>query len=126
MKKIIALEARLRNCRNVMTLGVRPNFNDYTAAEKELLRNTEKIYYPTRLYAELLDAMGKQIFPSIHNYLFSQDKIKQTALFSLWGYPIQKPGCFMESVRKPRFWSISAILLWLKRPGDQPWGVTCF
>jgi len=66
MKKIIALEARLRKCRHVKTLGVRPNFNDYTDQEKDLIRYTEKIYYPTQLYAELLDAMGKQIFPSIH------------------------------------------------------------
>lgn len=87
MKRIIALEARLRNCRNVMTLGVRPNFNDYTDHEKDLIRHAEIIYYPTQLYAELLDAMGKQIFPSVHNYLFSQDKIKQTALFSLLNIP---------------------------------------
>ena len=80
---MIALESRLRKCRNVMTLGVRPNFCDYDANEKALIRNSEKVYYPTGLYADLLDAMGKKIFPSIHNYLFSQDKIKQTALFTL-------------------------------------------
>ena len=94
MKKIVALEARLRKCRNVKTLGVRPNFNDYTADEKALIRSTEKVYYPTRLYAELLDAMGKQIFPSVHNYLFSQDKIKQTALFALLGIPHPKTRVF--------------------------------
>ncbi|RLC09046.1 MAG: RimK family alpha-L-glutamate ligase, partial [Deltaproteobacteria bacterium] len=66
-----------------MTLGVRPNFCDYDANEKALIRNAEKVYYPTGLYADLLDAMGKKIFPSVHNYLFSQDKIKQTALFTL-------------------------------------------
>jgi ribosomal protein S6--L-glutamate ligase len=94
MKKIVALEARLRKCRNVKTLGVRPNFNDYTADEKALIRSTEKVYYPTRLYAELLDAMGKQIFPSVHNYIFSQDKIKQTALFALLGIPHPKTRVF--------------------------------
>lgn len=87
MNKIIALETRLRRCRHVKTLGVRPNFSDYTAQEKVLIRSADIIYYPTRLYAELLDAMGKHIYPSIHNYLFSQDKIKQTALFSLLGIP---------------------------------------
>ena len=57
MKRIIALEARLRNCRNVMTLGVRPNFNDYTDHEKDFIRHAEIIYYPTWLYAELLDSV---------------------------------------------------------------------
>lgn len=102
MKKIIALEARLRNCRNVMTLGVRPNFIDYTAEEKELIRNTEKIYFPTQLYAELLDAMGKKIFPSIHNYLFSQDKIKQTALFALLGIPHPETRVFYGKRQKTK------------------------
>ena len=102
MKKIIALEARLRNCHNVMTLGVRPNFIDYTADEKELIRNTEKIYFPTQLYAELLDAMGKKIFPSIHNYLFSQDKIKQTALFALLGIPHPETRVFYGQRQKTK------------------------
>ena len=87
MKKIIALEARFRQCRHVTTLGVRPNFNDYTADEKVLIRQTETIYYPTQLYAELLSATGKHIYPSVYNYLFSQDKIKQSALFTLLGIP---------------------------------------
>lgn len=102
MEKIIALEARLRNCRNVKTLGVRPNFNDYSAYEKSAIRNAKKIYYPTRLYAELLDAMGKKIFPSIHNYLLSQDKIKQTALFTLVGVPHPKTRVFYGRRQKTR------------------------
>ena len=101
-KKIIALEARLRHCRNVNTLGVRPNFSDYTAEEKQLIRNAEKVYYPTQLYAELLAAMGTKIFPSIYNYLFSQDKIKQTALFSLAGIPHPKTRVFYGKRQKTR------------------------
>lgn len=102
MKRIIALEARLRNCRNVLTLGVRPNFNDYAVDEKKQIRKAEKVYYPTRLYAELLDAMGKQIFPNIHNYLFSQDKIKQTALFTLLGLPHPKTRVFYGRRQKTK------------------------
>lgn len=102
MNKAIAIEARLRNCRNVVTLGVRPNFSDYTDHEKELIRHSAKIYYPTRLYAELLDAMGKKIFPSVHNYLFSQDKIKQTALFTLMGIPHPKTRVFYGRRQKTK------------------------
>jgi ribosomal protein S6--L-glutamate ligase len=81
--KSIALEGRLRECNNVVTLGVRPNFSDYTSEEKTLIRNASKIYYPSSFYADLFDAIGKDTFPSYHTYKCVQDKIKQTALFEL-------------------------------------------
>ena len=81
--KAIALEGRLRECKNVVTLGVRPNFSDYTSEEADLIRNASKIYYPSTFYADLFDAAGKNTFPSYHTYKCVQDKIKQTALFEL-------------------------------------------
>ena len=83
----IALEKRLRRCRNVRTLGVRSNFRDYTAEERQTIREAPKIYYPSIFYADLLDAMGKDLFPSYHTYKCVQDKIKQTALFDLLDIP---------------------------------------
>ena len=84
-KHVIALEARLKDCRNVLTLGVRTNFSDYNHREALLIRRAEKIYYPTVFYADLFDSMGKKTFPSYHTYKCVQDKIKQTALFHLTG-----------------------------------------
>ena len=81
--KAIALEGRLRDCKNVITLGVRSNFSDYSPQEAELIRSAGKIYYPSAFYADLFDAMGKRTFPSYHTYKCVQDKIKQTALFEL-------------------------------------------
>ncbi len=83
----MALEARLRACRNVSTLGVYPNFSDYSEDAAALIRNAEKIYYPTVFYADLFDALGKPTFPSYHTYKCVQDKIKQSALFQLAGLP---------------------------------------
>lgn len=83
----IALEGRLKPCRNVMTLGVKPNFSDYNSQEAELIRNSKKIYYPTSFYVDLFDAMGKQTFPSYHTYKCVQDKIKQTAMFDILKIP---------------------------------------
>ena len=83
--KAIALGTRLRNCTNVITLGVRSNFSDYSPQEAELIRSAEKIYYPTTFYADLFDAIGKDTFPSYHTYKCVQDKIKQSALFELLG-----------------------------------------
>jgi len=79
----VALEARLKDCKHIITLGVRPNFSDYRAWEVELIRKARKIYYPSAFYAELFDTMGKPTFPSYQCYKYGQDKIKQTALFGL-------------------------------------------
>jgi ribosomal protein S6--L-glutamate ligase len=87
VKKVIALEHRLRCCRNVRTLGVRTNLFDYPEDAIQAIRQAPKIYYPSVFYADLFDAMGKALFPSYHTYKCVQDKIKQTALFHLLGIP---------------------------------------
>jgi len=90
MKKpsvFVAIEGRLRACRNVVTLGARPNYDDYSEKEKSLIQRAGKIYYPSSFYADLFDAMGKKTFPSYHTYKCVQDKIKQTALFHLLKIP---------------------------------------
>ncbi len=99
---LIALENRLPACPQVITLGVRPNFDDYDDHAKALIRNASKIYYPSALYAELLDAMGKATFPNIHTYNFAQDKIKQTALFKLAGIPHPRTRVFYGPRQKTR------------------------
>lgn len=98
--KVIALEARLKGCQNVLTLGVRPNFSDYNNTEAELIRNAKKIYYPTTFYADLFDAMGKNTFPSYHTYKCVQDKIKQTALFNLLNIPHPRTRVFYGKRQK--------------------------
>ena len=86
-RQVLALEARLRGCRNVRAIGVHPNFSDYSQTEAQWIRDAPIIYYPTAFYADLFDAVGKPIFPSYHTYKCVQDKIKQSALFQLAGLP---------------------------------------
>lgn len=93
-REVLALEARLRPCRNVRTIGVRPNFSDYSKEESQRIREAEKIYYPTAFYADLFDAVGKPTFPSYHTYKCVQDKIKQSALFQLTGLPHPRTRVF--------------------------------
>lgn len=92
--KFIAIERRLRNCGNIRTLGVKTNFFDYTPMERKMIRDAEKIFYPTAFYADLFDTMGKKTFPSRHTYCYAQDKVKQTALFHLLGVPHPKTRVF--------------------------------
>jgi ribosomal protein S6--L-glutamate ligase len=98
----IALEARLRNCSGIVTLGVRPNFSDYTTDEIDMLRRAKKVYYPSSFYADLFDAMGKKTFPSYHTYKFAQDKIKQTALFQLLDIPHPQTRVFYGKRQKSK------------------------
>jgi len=99
---VVALEARLKGCKNVITLGVRPNFSDYGPKESELIRKAQKVYYPTGFYADLFDAAGKTIFPSYHTYKFAQDKIKQTAMFDLLKIPHPRTRVFYGKRQKEK------------------------
>jgi ribosomal protein S6--L-glutamate ligase len=85
-KQKIALGKRLRSSPLVQTLGVRPNIDDYSAAELRLIRNNHVIYYPSSLYEDVFLALGKQVFPTNY-YVYMGDKIKQTELFTLLAIP---------------------------------------
>jgi len=99
-KKVIALEARLRDCKNVITLGVLPNFSDYSIRDQKRIKDAPKIYYPSTFYADLFNAMGKPTFPCYHTYKCVQDKIKQTALFNLLDIPHPKTRVFYGKHQK--------------------------
>jgi ribosomal protein S6--L-glutamate ligase len=101
-RQVLALEARLRACSNVRTIGVRPNFMDYSQEEVKWIRDAGKIYYPTAFYADLFDAVGKPTFPSYHTYKCVQDKIKQTALFQLAGLPHPRTRVFYGQRQKAK------------------------
>ncbi len=82
-----AIGSRLLGVPEVWTLGVKPNFPDYTPEEQEFIRKSDIILYPTRNYAQLLTTMGKKIFPSLETYLYADEKIKQTTLFYMLNVP---------------------------------------
>ncbi|MBF0111902.1 MAG: ATP-grasp domain-containing protein [Desulfamplus sp.] len=96
----IAIGARLKNCSNVITLGFKPNFTDYSTKEVQLIRDADKIYYPTAFYANLFQIMGKKTFPSFTTYHFVQDKIRQTALFNLLNIPHPRTKVFYGKTQK--------------------------
>ncbi len=93
-RRAIALEGRLRHCRNVFTLGVRPNFGDYTDAERAAMAEADVIYYPSSRYAFLFNTLGQRTFPGHYDYACAQDKIRQTALFQMAGIPHPRTRVF--------------------------------
>ncbi|MBW2609032.1 MAG: RimK family alpha-L-glutamate ligase [Deltaproteobacteria bacterium] len=83
----IALGSRLLGIPEVLTLGVKPNFYDYTVHERELIFNSDTILYPTLNYAQFFTTIGKKIFPSLETYIYADEKIKQTTLFNMLDIP---------------------------------------
>jgi len=83
----IALGSRLRGIPEVLTLGVKPNFHDYTPHERAMILDSGIILYPTLNYAQFFSTMGKKIFPSLETYLYADEKIKQTTLFYMLNIP---------------------------------------
>ncbi len=83
----IALGSRLRGVPEVLTLGVKPNFCDYTPQERALIFGAPVILYPTLNYAQFFTTMGKRIFPSLETHLYADEKIKQTTLFYMLDIP---------------------------------------
>jgi ribosomal protein S6--L-glutamate ligase len=81
----VALGGRLKGIKNVITLGVRPNLDDYAPHELELLRKAPKIYYPTLPFAHEFVLLGKDLFPSLSSYYYAGDKVRQTQLFTMMG-----------------------------------------
>ena len=102
MQQRIAFESRLRQCKNVITLGVRTNLSDYEEWQIKLIREADVIYYPTAFYADLFDTMGKRTFPGYHTYKYAQDKIKQTALFNLLQIPHPRTRVFYGNHQKSK------------------------
>ncbi len=98
----IALGRRITNCPLVRSLGVRPNFGDYTPEEQSLILEAPKVYFPSAFYADLLDTLGKPTFPSYHTYKYAQDKIRQTALFNMAGIRHPRTRVFYGPRQKAR------------------------
>ncbi|MBW1721732.1 MAG: RimK family alpha-L-glutamate ligase [Deltaproteobacteria bacterium] len=83
----VALGNRLKGVPEVITLGLKPNFHDYSSRERSLIFRSPLILYPTLNYAQFFSTIGKRIFPSLENHLYADEKIKQTTLFYMLGLP---------------------------------------
>lgn len=96
----ITFSHRFKECPDVRIIPARPNFSDYNQEEKEWIRTAEKVYYPTQFYVDLFLTMGKKIFPGRETYVYSGDKIKQTALFELLEIPHPRTRVYFGQQRK--------------------------
>lgn len=96
----VAIGSRLKGIPEVLTLGVKPNFQDYAQGEKDILFSAPFVLYPTLNYAQFLTTMGKKIFPSLETYLYADEKIKQTTLFYMADIPHPRTRIYYALHRK--------------------------
>ena len=66
--------------------GVKPNWGDYPKAAREAILEAEEVFYPSHLYEDLLQSLGKTTFPRNY-YAFLGNKIRQTSLFQFLDIP---------------------------------------
>jgi len=92
----IALGSRLNGVPEVLTIGVRPNFYDYSAEERKQMFNAVCILYPSLNYAQYFTTIGKRIFPSVETYLYAGQKMKQTTLFNMLDIPHPKTRIYLK------------------------------
>ena len=98
----VAIGARLKSRPEILTLGFKPNFSDYTPWEQKKLLGADKILFPTAFYADLFNTMDKPTFPSYHTYKFTLDKIKQTTAFQLHNLPHPRTRFFYGKRQKQK------------------------
>jgi len=96
LPKYVALGSRLVGVPEVKTLGVKPNFLDYTESERQQIHQAECILYPSLNYAQYFTTMGRKIFPSVETYLYAGQKMKQTTLFTMLSIPHPKTKIYLK------------------------------
>lgn len=79
--------APLLHCRNVITLGVRAGLGDYTPREREILLSADRVFFPTPRFAGILEAAGKETFPSAFTYRARKSRLIQEVLFQFLKCP---------------------------------------
>ena len=92
----VAFGNRLVGVPEVLTLGVKVNFQDYTVLERQQIFDSRVILYPTLNYAQFFSTMGKRIFPSVETYLYADEKMKQTNLFNMLSIPHPRTRFYLQ------------------------------
>jgi hypothetical protein len=83
----VALAPFLRICTAIVTLDVRPTIDDYSPAEKALLRGAERVFFPTPRFAYLFDALRIPVFPAYTTYRIQRSRVLQQILLAVSGMP---------------------------------------
>jgi len=83
----VAIAPFLKSCPGVTTLGIRGSLCDYSPEERMILASADRVYFPTPRFARILEAAGKQTFPSCLTYRVRRSRVVQETLLQFSGCP---------------------------------------
>ncbi|MCG6919076.1 MAG: hypothetical protein LJE89_16205 [Deltaproteobacteria bacterium] len=112
----VAIGEQLRECPQVITLGVLSQMGDYTEKQLELLRTAEIIFYPTDRFVDLFASMGKVTFPTVNCYRFRGDRLKQVALLRMLKVPYPRTRVYYGHKQKQKILEHFTFPLIAKKP----------
>lgn len=98
----VCLGNKLNESSSITCIPLRYNWVDYTARERALILEAEKIYFPTIHYASALSCLGKEIFPSLSSYLLLGDKALQFQAFQAASIPMPTTRLFPGADKKEK------------------------
>ena len=114
----VAIGEQLKECPQVITLGVRSQLSDYTRTERELLRTADMIFYPPDRFVDLFATLGKDTFPSLNCYRLHGDRLKQTSLLRLLNAPHPRTRVYFGHEQKQQILEDFSLPLVAKKPRD--------
>lgn len=98
----IALAPFLKGCPPVRTLGIRPAMADYTEEERRLMREADRIFFPSARFVTVLQAIDKPTFPSAASYLYRRSRMHQQTLLKVLRAPHGKTRIYFGARQKER------------------------
>jgi ribosomal protein S6--L-glutamate ligase len=124
-KMRISLGKRLRTNLSFRCVGTFPNWHDYPDDIKQAIREAQEIYYPSSIYDDLFQSIGKDTFPS-NFYRLMGNKIRQSELFQLLGIPHPRTRIYYGRNRSARILQDFTLPFVAKTPvgssqGDGVW-----
>lgn len=102
MKIKVALAPFCLECSSVITLGIRAAMEDYTPDERNLIRNADRVFFPTPRFVDTLEAISKVTFPSPQSYRYQRSRLLQTLLFQELGWPHPRTRVYFGNRQKQR------------------------
>jgi ribosomal protein S6--L-glutamate ligase len=112
----VAIEEQLKECPQVITLGVLSQIGDYTEKQLELLHTADIIFYPTARFVDLFATLGKVTFPTVNCYRFRGDRLKQKALLRMLKVPYPRTRVYYGPKQKREILEDFALPLIAKKP----------
>ena len=125
-KLLVAIGEQLRNCSQVITLGVRSQIGDYTERERELLRAADIIFYPTARFVDLFATLGKVTFPTVNCYRLRGERLKHVALLRMLKVSYPRTRVYYGEKQKQEILEDFALPVIAKKPRGSKAGKDVF